>query len=107
VGPIGPKFHDFLAPTLEGGVRRYNLNTGRPLNDGPVCPGNVVVSADGKREVTVLDVDKNAVLARVVTIQAATVSPLLSPDGTTLVTFGPPIVPPTLRLEGLPPEIVP
>jgi WD40 repeat protein len=161
VGPIGPKFHDFLAPTLEGGVRRYNLNTGRPLNDGPVCPGRVVVSADGKRaavtrqgnltmvevatgkqilavkppegvvivgipnvslsangdllafggrgkdgkgEVTVLDVDKNAVLTRVVTMQAASVSPLLSPDGTTLVTFGPPIVPPRLRDENAPPE---
>src|SRR4051812_10877558 len=39
VGLIGPKFNDFLAPTFEGGVRRYNLGTGRPLNDGPVCPG--------------------------------------------------------------------
>jgi WD40 repeat protein len=161
VGIIGPKMDDFLAPTLDGGVRRYNLATGRPLNAGPVCPGRVVVSGNGKRaavarvgnlnvvdvptgkqilavkapegmvlvgipgvslstngellafggrgkdgngEVVVLDIDKNAVLCRVNTIQKATVQPLISPDGTTLVTHGPPIVPPVFRPDGGPPE---
>src|SRR5262245_12114861 len=49
VGLIGPKFDDFLAPTRDGVTRRYNLGTGRPLNQGPVTFGRVVVSADGKR----------------------------------------------------------
>lgn len=148
VGPVGPKFNDFLAPTLEGATRRYNLGTGRPLNQGPVCPGRVVVSADGKRaavsrvgtlavidvatnkpilavkppegvvlvgipgaaltsngsllayggrgrdgrgEVVVWDVDKNALVARVETAQMAPVYPLLAPNGATLVTHGPPM----------------
>jgi WD40 repeat protein len=35
---------------MTGGVRRYDLSTGRPLQKGPpVGPGQVVVSADGKR----------------------------------------------------------
>ncbi|MBN9117683.1 MAG: WD40 repeat domain-containing protein [Planctomycetes bacterium] len=162
VGLVGPKFHDFLAPTMEGGVRRYNLGTGRPLNEGPVCPGRVVVSADGKRavvsrfgslmvvevasgkqllavkppegvvivgiagaslsangnllayggrgrdgkgEVVVWDVDKNAIVARVETAVQAPVFPLLAPNGTTLVTHGPPVARITLqRMEpGAPP----
>lgn len=162
VGLIGPKFNDFIAPTLEGGVRRYNLGTGRPLNEGPVCPGRVVVSADGKRaavstlgrlmvvdvasgkqliavkplegvvlvgipgaalssngsllaygargkdgrgEVVVWDVNKNAAVAQVETAIMAPVFPLLSPDGATLVTHGPPVARITVpRMEpGAPP----
>lgn len=148
VGLVGPKFNDFLAPTLEGGVRRYNLGTGRPLNDGPVGPGRVVVCADGKRaavctvgrlsvidvptgksllavrppegvvlvgvpgaalssdgkllayagrgkdgrgDVVVWDVDKNALVTLVETAINYPVSPLLSPNGATLVTHGPPV----------------
>jgi WD40 repeat protein len=49
VGLIGPKFNDFLVPTSTGGIRRYNLGTGRPLDKGQVVSGQVVVSADGKR----------------------------------------------------------
>lgn len=162
VGLIGPKFHDFLAPTLSGTTRRYNLATGRPLNEGPVTLGRVTVSSDGKRaavarpgllsvvdvasgkqilavkppegavlvgvpgaaltangnllaygargrdgkgEVIVWDVDKNALVARVETAILAPVFPLLSPNGTTLVTHGPPMARPTApRVEpGAPP----
>lgn len=43
-------YTNFLAPTLTGGIRRYDVATGRPLQkDGVVGPGQVVVSADGKR----------------------------------------------------------
>jgi WD40 repeat protein len=50
VGLIAPKYTNFLAPTMTGGVRRYDLATGRPLDKkGIVGPGLVVVSADGKR----------------------------------------------------------
>jgi WD40 repeat protein len=160
VGLVNPKVHDFFAPTLDGGVRRYNLGTGRPLNPGAVTSGQVTVSGDGRRaavarvgslavvdvatgkqvlavkppegavlvgvpgtslsangellayavrgkngkgEVIVLDVDKNAVLTRAATFQGAPVTPLLSSDGTTLVTHGPPLAPPPLRPEGAPP----
>lgn len=153
VGLIGPKFNDFLAPTRDGGTRRYNLGTGRPFEPGPVCPGRVVVSANGKRavvsrigsltvvevpsgkqilavkapegvaivgvpgaslsangsllaygcrgrdgkgEVVVWDVDKNAAVARVETAVMAPVFPLLAPNGTTLVTHGPPVPAPRL-----------
>ncbi|QJX00022.1 WD40 repeat domain-containing protein [Frigoriglobus tundricola] len=162
VGLIGPKFTEFLAPTLDGRTRRYNLGTGRPLNIGSVGAGQVVVSADGRRaavarpaqlsvvdvatgqlllavkapegvklvgtpgvslsakgerlayggtgkdgkgEIVVLDVDENAVLARIVTAQPAPLVPVLSPDGKTLVTHGPPAPAPTVaRAEpGAPP----
>jgi WD40 repeat protein len=64
VGLIPPKYTNFLAPTMTGGIRRYDLSTGRPLDKrGIVTPGQVTVSADGKRAVcalpgaiTVLDV---------------------------------------------------
>src|SRR5437016_1475690 len=50
VGLIPPKYTNFLAPTITGGIRRYDLGTGRPLDkNGIVGPGQVVVSADGKR----------------------------------------------------------
>jgi WD40 repeat protein len=43
-------YTNFLAPTMTGGIRRYDLSTGRPLQkDGIVGAGQVVVSADGKR----------------------------------------------------------
>jgi WD40 repeat protein len=157
VGPIGPKFDDFIVPTADGGIRRYNLATGRPFNKGSVVNGRVVVSADGKRaavcragsmnvvdvatgkrilaveppegaimvgvpgaslsadgkllayavrgkankgEVVVCEVDKNVVVARVETVAPAPVVPVLSPNGATLVTHGPPAAPPRLR----PPE---
>src|SRR5262249_9405321 len=53
-GPAGgllpPAYKNFLAPTMTGGIRRYDLGTGRPLDKkGIVGPGQVVVSADGKR----------------------------------------------------------
>jgi len=50
VGLIAPKFTNFLAPTITGGIKRYDLGTGRPLDkNGIVGPGQVIVSADGKR----------------------------------------------------------
>jgi WD40 repeat protein len=50
VALLPPDYTNFLAPTMTGGVRRYDLGTGRPLQKGPpVGPGQVVVSADGKR----------------------------------------------------------
>ena len=64
VALLPPAYTTFLAPTMTGGVRRYHLGTGRPLDKaGVVGPGCVVVSADGKRAavaragaVTVVDV---------------------------------------------------
>ena len=48
VGLIPPKYTNFLAPTMTGGIRRYDLSTGRPLDvRGIVTPGQVIVSADG------------------------------------------------------------
>lgn len=47
-----PKYANFLAPTMAGGIRRYDIGTGRPLEEKGtfiVDPGHVVVSADGKR----------------------------------------------------------
>ena len=50
VGLIPPKYTNFLAPTMTGGIKRYDLGTGRPLEkNGIVGPGQVIVSADGKR----------------------------------------------------------
>jgi WD40 repeat protein len=49
VALVAPGFTNFLAPTMTGGIRRYDLGTGRPLSQGVVGPGQVVVSADGKR----------------------------------------------------------
>src|SRR5262245_23703753 len=49
VALIPGKFTNFLAPTVTGGIRRYDLATGRPLdNRGIVGPGYVVLSADGQ-----------------------------------------------------------
>jgi WD40 repeat protein len=64
VALLAPKYTNFLAPTMIGGVRRYDLGTGRPLEKrGLVGTGQVVASADGKRAavacagiVTVVDV---------------------------------------------------
>ena len=54
VGLVPPGYTNFLAPTMAGGVRRYDLGTGKPLEKaldagGLVGPGQVFVSADGKR----------------------------------------------------------
>src|SRR4051794_2591609 len=50
VALVSPAYADFLAPTTTGGVRRFDLGTGRPLDPaGSVGPGRVVISADGKR----------------------------------------------------------
>src|SRR5262249_46825565 len=50
VGLLPPAYKNFLAPTMTGGIRRYDLGTGRPLGEkGSVGAGEVVVSADGKR----------------------------------------------------------
>jgi len=50
VALIPPDYTNFLAPTMTGTIRRYDLGTGRPLDKrGIVGPGQVVVSANGKR----------------------------------------------------------
>ncbi len=46
---------------------------------------------NNRGEVVVWDIDKNALVARVETVQATPVFPLLSPNGETLVTHGPPL----------------
>jgi WD40 repeat protein len=51
---------------------------------------------EGKGEVVVCEVDSGEILARVETDQAAPVFPLLSQDGKTLVSHGPPMPPPRL-----------
>src|SRR4051812_1030996 len=49
VGLVPPGYTTMLAPTMTGGIRPYDVKTGRPLqNQGIVGPGQVVVSADGK-----------------------------------------------------------
>ena len=85
VGLIAPKYTNFLAPTMTGGIRRYDLATGRPLDKkGIVSPGTVIVSADGKR----------AAVARVGTIHVVEVATgneiraVNPPDG--VVLFGTP-----------------
>ena len=53
VALIPPGYTNFLAPTMTGGIRRHDLGTGRPLDKkGIVGPGQVVVSADGKVQMT-------------------------------------------------------
>ena len=55
VALLPPRYTDFLAPTMTGGIRRYDLATGRPLDrKGVVGPGTVVVSADGARAAVAL-----------------------------------------------------
>lgn len=50
VGLVPPGYTTMLAPTMTGGIRAYDVKTGRPLNkQGIVGPGQVIVSADGKR----------------------------------------------------------
>jgi WD40 repeat protein len=50
VGLVAPGYTTMLAPTVTGGIRPYDVKTGRPLTkQGIVGPGQVVVSADGKR----------------------------------------------------------
>lgn len=65
IGLVPPKLTTFLAPTVNGGVRPYDLGTGRPLvKGGPlVGPGQVVVCGDGSRAavmrpgaITIIDV---------------------------------------------------
>jgi WD40 repeat protein len=165
VGLVPPSYTNFLAPTMAGGIRRYDLGTGRPLDKmGIVGPGQVVVSADGKRAavarpgvlqvvevasgksllavappegviivgtpgvslsadgkalayggrgkdakgaVVVWDVDRNESLAEIETIVPAPVFPLLSRDGKTLVTHGPPPPPIILGAAKQPPMPMP
>ena len=54
VALLAPGYTNFLAPTMSGGVRRYDLGTGRPLVKAKdvaslIGPGIVFASADGKR----------------------------------------------------------
>src|SRR5712691_11150780 len=50
VGLVPPGYTTLLAPTVTGGIRPYDVATGRPLDkQGIVGPGRVVVSDDGKR----------------------------------------------------------
>ncbi len=50
VGLVPPGYTTLLAPTVTGGVRPYDVKTGRPLEKQEIVgPGQVVVSADGKR----------------------------------------------------------
>lgn len=53
---VPPLYKTFLAPTITGGVRPYDLATGRPVVKGGsiVGPGRVVVSGDGKRAAVAL-----------------------------------------------------
>jgi WD40 repeat protein len=61
-GLIPSKHTNFLAPTMTGGIRRYDLGTGRPLdNKGIVSAGQVVVSTDGKRAAVALPGSLNVV----------------------------------------------
>src|SRR5438067_1249502 len=41
VALLPPAFTNFVAPTMAGGVRRYDLGTGRPLRK-PAGPGDLV-----------------------------------------------------------------
>ena len=161
IGLVPPNLTTFLAPTVNGGVRPYDLGTGRPLvKGGPlVGPGQVVVCGDGSRAavmrpgaITVVDVatrkqvlavqppegvivagvagasfsangkhlayggrlkdglgvvvvwnvDDNEAVAQIETMQSAPVFPLLSADGKTLVTHGPPAAPIVIRDPGAP-----
>jgi WD40 repeat protein len=166
VALLPPGYSNFLAPTMSGGVRQYDLGTGRPLKKAVdagmlISPGQVHASADGKRaavarpgsltvvevatskqllavqppegviivgtpgaslsedgrilayggrgregkgEVVVWNVDDNEQVARVETIQASPVYPLLSRDGKTLATHGPPLPAPRLRDPNAAPE---
>ncbi len=87
VGLIAPQYTNFLAPTMTGGIRRYDLATGRPLdNRGIVGPGTVVVSADGKRAAV-------ARLGTINVVEVATGQKLLGvvpPEG--VVVFGTPAI---------------
>ena len=162
-------YTSFLAPTVSGGVRQYDLGTGRPLKKAEnagmlISPGRVEVSASGKRAlvarpglltvieietgkqllavkppegviivgtpgaslsadgnvlayggrgqdgkgvVVVWDLERNEQLARIETVQAAPVFPLLSQDGKTLVSHGPPAPAPTVRDQSSPPAPMP
>ena len=57
--PAPPAYSAFLVPDPDGGLRAYDVVTGRPVGEGPPAPkpvaggGGVVVSADGKRAVAV------------------------------------------------------
>jgi WD40 repeat protein len=96
VALVPPEFTDFVAPTMTGGVRRYHLATGKPLHkDGIVGPGQVVVSADGKRAVvsragaiTVADTSSGEIILAVVPLEgvvlADTPGASLSGDGKVL-----------------------
>ncbi len=50
--------------------------------------GKVLAFDDGEAEIVVWDVDKNVQLARVTGVHDQTVSPVLSPDGKKLATYG-------------------
>src|SRR5262249_32599284 len=81
VGLIAPGYTNFLAPTLTGGIRRSDLGTGRPLEKrGVVGPGQVVVSADGKRAA----VARPGALAVVNVADGALILALNPPEGVIL-----------------------
>jgi WD40 repeat protein len=96
VGLMPPGYANFLAPTVTGGVRRYDLGTGRPLDKTSVVgPGQVVVSTDGKRAavarpgaVTVVDAATGKLILAVTppdgVIIAGTPGVALSADGKVL-----------------------
>ncbi|HEY2911104.1 MAG TPA: hypothetical protein VGI99_12705, partial [Gemmataceae bacterium] len=51
VALLPPQYKTFLAPTIAGGIRPYDLGTHRPLVafNAAVGPGQVIASGDGKR----------------------------------------------------------
>jgi WD40 repeat protein len=82
VALVPPSYTTMIAPTMTGGVRLYDVGTGRPLEKtGIVGPGLVIVSGDGKR----------AAVARpgsLTVVEVATGKQLLAvepPDGILLV----------------------
>ncbi len=97
---LPPRYTNFLAPTMTGGVRRYDLGTGRPLDKDAIAgPGHVTVSADGKRaavalpgSLRVVDVATGKTLRAVAppagVILAGTPSVALSADGKVLAYGG-------------------
>lgn len=103
VALLPPTYTQFVAPTMSGGVRRYDLKTGQPLQKvlnpaGLVGPGHVVVSGNGKRaavsrpgSLTVVDTATGKILLPVPTPEGVGFVGMpgasLSADGT-LLAFG-------------------
>ena len=82
VALLPPGHTNFLAPTMTGGIRRYDLGTGRPLQkDGIVGPGQVIVSADGKRAA----VARPGLLTVVEVATGKEILAVIPPDGVIIV----------------------